>query len=389
MSSDRPWTAGSRFAECYRDLLAWRTGLDDALQFTEENVYTRIEMGQLTALFARELSAGLLHSTRRLTTSFGTVHVRYTWALGTLLDTARQRYNPRYAVEAGVWASEIARLSREAWCGISNAVKEILKVVPDFVPGDPMRECCTSYFDGAADSLMYNTIISGRHDNHRDRDAALHQRDARCATVGIRHTCPFGSAGEDGEAFSRDPNPGVFFRRFPCPPRSPLPIGTLQLDYLLRRQSMHLRAVLESSKMDLLLREYAVPDAVPTISSAMASGTNYHTSSSVWMPGFTLDEPVNVGDNSGTSVWDFPLSAHPTPRADLDPPNALAPLALAEENTSTFGYGDYELPMPQYQLDNDDTSSSRAPYRADRASAERWDVAGAAGNVDPAYQLFM
>jgi hypothetical protein len=29
-------------------------GLNEALEFTEENVYTRIEMGQLTALFARE-----------------------------------------------------------------------------------------------------------------------------------------------------------------------------------------------------------------------------------------------------------------------------------------------------------------------------------------------
>lgn len=116
-------------------------GLNDALEVTEENVYTRIEMGQLTALFARELAV-------RMTSSefvayrfiYGIVHVRYTWALGTLLHTALQRYDPRYVVDAGAWASDITRLAREGWCGISKMGKEIHKVVPDFVPEDPMCE---------------------------------------------------------------------------------------------------------------------------------------------------------------------------------------------------------------------------------------------------------
>lgn len=42
------------------DLLSWRQSINSALECTEENAFTRIEMGQLTSLFARGFEPELI-----------------------------------------------------------------------------------------------------------------------------------------------------------------------------------------------------------------------------------------------------------------------------------------------------------------------------------------
>lgn len=108
-------------------------------------MYTRIEMGQLTALFARKFVTDPSQGFIAEYTSSHAVHARYNWAVGFLVDTALQRYDHRYVAEAGCWPSDMARLSRDAWCKISEAALAIVNVVPDFVPEDPAGECSRQF----------------------------------------------------------------------------------------------------------------------------------------------------------------------------------------------------------------------------------------------------
>jgi hypothetical protein len=60
---DRPDLEGSQFHTCQMDLLSWRQSINPALECTEENAFTRIEMGQLTSFFAREFEPELPFTT--------------------------------------------------------------------------------------------------------------------------------------------------------------------------------------------------------------------------------------------------------------------------------------------------------------------------------------
>ncbi|KAJ9095154.1 hypothetical protein QFC20_006723 [Naganishia adeliensis] len=369
-SLDRPWIPGSQFEARYRDLVAWRTGLNEALEFTEENVYTRIEMGQLTALFAGESAINPdLAQCSVAEYMNDTVHVRYNWAMGTLVNTALQRYDHRYVSEAGSWPGDMARISRDAWYSMSEAAMAIVNVVPDFVPEDPM----------VADMMI--TAIEMQLSVAETQDPALvESRVFVLLELLEKMAKPFHGIRAQVRSST------VTF----ISPRSLLDWSDeWQLGQLLQRQRMILEVLLGFPKMDAMRREYDLPDAMPMDAPATSSNTVYGASPGVRMPGFSQNDDTNCGNNASTSMWNFPLSAHSTPRGYVTSSQAFGPLAVQDQHASPFDYADFEFAMPLYQLQNE-TSSSRVP---DQGSAtlggERWDLSNGLGNVEVAYQMFM
>jgi hypothetical protein len=152
---------------------------------------------------------------------------------------------------------------------------------------------------------------------------------------------------------------------------------------------MILDVLLGFPKMDAMRREYGLPDTTSMDPPPTSSTTLYGTHPGVRMPGPTLNDDTNCGNDPSTSMWNFPLSAHSTPRGYVDSSQAFGPLAVQDQHTSPFDYANFEFAMPLYQLQNE-TSLSRAPEQGNATlGGERWDLSGGSGNVEAAYQMFL
>lgn len=142
---DRPDLEGSQFHACQMDLLSWRQSINPALECTEENAFTRIEMGQLTTFFARE-SELELGTTRPITPLYETnpitlaVHLRFHWAMGTLCGVVLRQPLDMSNSALSVWQQQTMLTYQQSWNAISDAAAVILDVEPDFVPEDPICE---------------------------------------------------------------------------------------------------------------------------------------------------------------------------------------------------------------------------------------------------------
>jgi len=141
---DRPDLEGSQFRTCQLDLLSWRQSINSALECTEENAFTRIEMGQLTSFFAREsgLESGPQSHRSSLNPIICAVHLRFHWAMGTLCGVVLQQPLDMSNSPLGAWQQQTMLTYQESWNAISDVVAVILDVEPDFVPEDPI---CKSF----------------------------------------------------------------------------------------------------------------------------------------------------------------------------------------------------------------------------------------------------
>ena len=120
------------------DLLAWRDALNVTLDCTEENVFTRIEMGQATTFFARKpLGPPLLFSSADTRFGSSIVHIRYNWAMATLCASVLRHSNEMVCVE---WLRQIIAICQESWLSVADVGDTLLGAIPDFVPEDPTRE---------------------------------------------------------------------------------------------------------------------------------------------------------------------------------------------------------------------------------------------------------